>query len=151
MKNIRLVISVLVWALASACFAVKLPTSPYSRGYAGPAENHSFQMGTGISIEGYSVVGSGEYNPYSCTTPGVQGDPTDCQTCCEKEVLIPCEEAAGDDFDKILECGTLNTTCIKSCTNGTSLPLDAPTAFLLALVAAYGAVAVYRRRKVQEA
>jgi hypothetical protein len=53
------------------------------------------------------------------------------------------------------ECEALQITCISNCEdyalNEYRNPLDAPTAFLLALVAAYGAVAVYRKRKMQEA
>lgn len=147
MKNRNLILSVCFWLVSTALMAVSLPSSSYFRNSYGSSETYQAQMGTGVSINGYSVVGSGEYDTSVCTTEGEKGDPTVCQECCEREVLVPCEDDGGD----YLTCGALNTECIKSCTDGTSLPLDAPTAFLLALVAAYGAVAVYRRCKVQEA
>ncbi len=146
MKNKSLILSIVFWFVTTALMAVSLPSTSYYRGATNLAETFQTQVSTGVSINGYSLVGTADYeNTSACTTEGVKGDPTECQKCCDLEVLTPCLEA-GDDF---LYCGGLNTTCIESCAAGTSLPLDAPTAFLLALVAAYGAVAVYRKRIIK--
>ena len=147
MKNKSLILSIVFWFVTTALMAVSLPSTSYYRGATMSAETFQTQVSTGVSINGYSLVGAADYeNTSACTTEGVKGDPTECQKCCDKSVLTPCEDS-GEDF---YYCGGLNTACIESCTAGTSLPLDAPTAFLLALVAAYGAVAVYRKR-IQQA
>lgn len=144
MKNRNLILSVCFWLVSTALMAVSLPSSSYFRNSYGSSETYQAQMGTGVSINGYSVVGSGDYDTSICTDEGVKGDLTVCQVCCEESVLVPCEDDGGD----YLTCGALNTECIKSCTNGTSLPLDAPVLFLLALAATYGAYTAYRRRKL---
>ena len=146
MKNKSFILSIVLWLVSTALMAVSLPSSSYTRSFSGSADTYHASMGTGVTFSGFSTVGSGDYTKTGmCTTEGVQGDPEECKVCCNRDLFVPCMEDIGD----IVQCGALNTECVESCTKGTSLPLDAPTAFLLALVAAYGAVAVYRRKMQQ--
>lgn len=142
MKNKNLILSVIFWLVSTALMAVTLPSTSYYRGTTESAETYQTQVSTGVSINGYSLVGAASDGSTNC----IEANPQDvevCRICCHEKVLMPCiEENPSDPY----LCGQLNTDCIMSCTHGSSLPLDAPTAFLLALIAAYVAFAVYRRK-----
>ena len=143
MKNKSLILSIVFWFVTTALMAVSLPSTSYYRGATMSAETFQTQVSTGVSINGYSLVGAASYESTDVCTEENPKDVEPCRTCCRDNVLMPClEENPSDPY----LCGQLNTDCIMSCTNGSSLPLDAPTAFLLALIAAYGAVAVYRTK-----
>lgn len=96
----------------------------------------------GPTFANSSVVGSAGV---SCAEGNTNWtvDNNECSACCWNTVTYPCLTEGGNGK----ECEDLGAKCISDCSEylGYS-PLDAPTAFLLALVAAYGAIAVYRKR-----
>ena len=143
MKNKSLILSIVFWFVTTVLMAVSLPSSPYYRGATRSAETFQTQVGTGVSINGYSLVGTASDESTDVCTGENPQDVEPCRICCRDNVLMPClDENPSDPY----LCGQLNTDCIMSCTNGSSLPLDAPVFFLLMMIAAYGAVVVYRRK-----
>jgi hypothetical protein len=125
-----------IMAMCATCaMAVNLPNNSYNPMRSSiTTSNESYTLGTGISFNNTAVVG--EYVNGSCQVN--KQDPnaiTLCEKCCE--ALVFGEDGSLRDEDYY--------ACINDCM-GYSLPLDASVYFLLALVAAYGAVAVYRRK-----
>lgn len=127
-----------IMAMCATCaMAVSLPSNSYNE-YAGTrASSNSYTLGQGITFVNSATVGaySGECGDLE---EEWDGDSYSCGKCCDG--LYPddinTEENLAARRECYLACGLpLGDT-----------PLDAPTAFLLALVAAYGAVAVYRKR-----
>ena len=141
MKKQLLFIEMLMCSLSA--LAVKLPSDPYNS-YAGSVgSSGSYTVSTGTTFINQSTVET--YDTGSCTVD--KQDPNAiqlCESCCMGDVFLPCLQDGGTEES----CGSLYKECYNNCM-GASLPLDAPTAFLLALVAAYGAVAVYRKRMQQ--
>ena len=137
MKKQILFVIMLMCTLSAV--AVKLPSGPYKSGATG--SQVSYTTGSGITFMNQSTVG--DYIAGTCSKGELKGDAADqhCEACCEEQYQV-CEVLQNGD------CDELKKACINDCM-GYSLPLDAPTAFLLALVAAYGAVAVYRRKMQQ--
>ena len=139
MKKQLLFVVMLMCAISA--FAVKLPSDPYSSYKGSMANTESYRTGTGTSFMNSAVTAGyagecGEETDYAGDTPA-------CTNCCD--MYYPEGDASEANQEARRECYLACGVPL-----GDS-PLDAPTAFLLALVAAYGAVAVYRRRKVQEA
>ena len=137
MKKQILFIVMLMCSLSA--LAVKLPSDPY-RSYEGSVANTAtYTIGSGTTFVNSSIVGS--YEGICVVDKQNPSAIEDCEACCLREAYIPCIQQGGTEET----CGPLNKECFNACM-GVSLPLDAPTAFLLALVAAYGAVAVYRTK-----
>jgi hypothetical protein len=143
-KQILLVVLMLC---SMGAMAVSLPSKSYNvfsgtQGSTGP-----YTIGTGTTFANTSTVGS--YTG-TCENAGVNVTfGSVCTNCCAGEIcgattdseVDACEE---ENFDNIAW-----QSCMAACQGehlGYETPLDAPTAFLLALVAAYSAVAVYRRK-----
>jgi hypothetical protein len=146
-KQILLIVMTLC---AMSVMAVSLPTSSYKSFNATITTDQPYTLGTGTTFLNQSLVGAGSYT--DCVRDEASEVGTFCSECCTNAVC--------GEFDRtspeFAECMNSNVmgACMNSCSNphlDGGAPLDAPTAFLLALIAAYGAVAVYRRRKVQEA
>lgn len=137
---------------AMSAMAVSLPKNSYNiyRGTIPAADGYSLSVGT--TFVNTSTVGA-----YAdCLYPEYAKNDAQlfdaCTNCCY---------APGGAYDECLisnseaYCDQQADACVDKC-QGDSLalndqrePLDAPTAFLLALIAAYGAVAVYRRKMQQ--
>jgi len=132
----------LMFLMIQSAVAVTLPTtsySPYSSGsdYSGGSSEVVFGSGTIISG---SFTSLGTVDPSVCTTPGVRR--TDCEDCCDENVLLPCEKEQG----KGVTCDNLYTSCVNSCEQGGSLPLDGGLSILLTLALFSGAAKAFRNR-----
>jgi hypothetical protein len=140
MKNKNLILSLLFWMLASVAMAVTLPTSSYSGSFSGGAESYEVLLGTGVKMNGTSMLRSSTVDPYTCTDEGNPRGEADCTVCCANYVSWPCAKAGGSES----ECGELNMICLDGCTNGSrSLPLGS-TLLLLPFALVY---ALVRKRK----
>ena len=144
MKNRNLILSILFWAVNATIFAVTLPSSSYSGSFVGGADSYEVQLGTGTSMVGSTLLSSSgiDTDTSVCTEEGVQGSPSDCGICCYNNVYSDCISKGGTTK----ECGALNTTCVQSCTQGTSLPLGTPL-LLLPFIAVYALVRRNRKDK----
>lgn len=128
--------------LASVAMAVTLPTSSFSGSFSGGAESYEVLLGTGVKMNGTSMLRSstGDIDPYTCTDEGNPRDEADCTVCCANEVAWRCAKAGGSES----ECGELNMICLDGCTNGSrSLPLGS-SLLLLPFALAYTFI---RKRK----
>ena len=130
MKNI--ILSVLLWAVASVSMALTLPTSSYSSGIMEDAGTEAF-LGTGVKMNSFNALKSTNINKTECTTEGVSGDPTWCGTCCTYIF-----DRGGDQEDY--------KECVNSCINGYSLG-ESPLGEVLLLLPFALAYAFIRRRK----
>ena len=136
-KQILLVLMIMC---ATCAMAVSLPSNSYNS-YAGTvASSEGYTLGRGTTFVNRATVGAytGE-----CDLEGEWGGDSDlCATeCCD--LRYPSSDQSEANL-------AARRACYLAC--GLPLgdtPLDAPTAFLLALIAAYGAVAVYRKRMQQ--
>lgn len=128
--------------------AVTLPSNSYSN-YSGSAINtNPYVMETGTTIVNSSTVGAYGtciFEEYAKNEAALFDN---CSRCCWGSPYDECRLTQSES-----ECDKLADTCVNECQHDSMAlgdsPLDAPTAFLLALVAAYGAVAVYRRKMQQ--
>lgn len=139
------ILLVLMMMCATCAMAVKFPSSGVGGGSTG--EGYEPVGGVGPSYNNSSILGNAGA---SCAQQTWVSDKNACVDCCKNSVTIPCMEEilSGVTPDKTGEdCVKLGFECAQVCEEylGYS-PVDAPVAFLLALVAAYGAVAVYRKR-----
>jgi hypothetical protein len=144
MKNRNLILSVLFWAVVTACMAITLPSSSYSGNYIDESSSRELKLGTGASFVGTPFLRTSnniDVDASVCTEVGVPKDPVVCAPCCFDNVYKLCMEQTGND---VQACGPLNETCNKSCANGSSLPLGTP---LLLLPFALGYAVVRRNRK----
>ena len=120
--------------------AVSLPSNSYNS-YAGTvASSEGYTLGRGTTFVNRATVGA-----YTGQCGDLEidwdGDSYMCGECCDETF------SSSDQSEANLAA---RRACYLAC--GLPLgetPLDAPTAFLLALIAAYGAVAVYRKRMQQ--
>ena len=138
MKKQLLFIVMLMCSLSA--LAVKFPSDSYSSYKGTMANTESYRTGTGTSFMNSAVTAG--YGNECGNIDNYYGDTPACTDCCDSYY-------SEDDASEANQ--QARRECYLAC--GVPLgdsPLDAPMAFLLALVAAYGAVAVYRRRKVQE-
>ena len=141
---------------AACAMAVAFPSEGYGSGAGstgGTSESVGGVGGVGPSFNNSAILGN---DGASCaqSNPTWTKDANECSNCCFNTVSQPCfdeiiaDTMAGRTPSKTTsECESLGTECNRQCQEylGYS-PLDAPTAFLLALIAAYGAYTVYRRR-----
>lgn len=141
MKKQLLFVVMLMCSLSA--LAVKLPDNPYNNYAGSTGSSGSYTVSTGTTF-----VNQADVSPQAAGTCMVDKQNPNamdlCEECCVNNVLVPCLKEGGTEDS----CGPVYKECINSCM-GTSLPLDASVYFLLALVAAYGAVAVYRKRMQQ--
>jgi hypothetical protein len=131
MKNRYFILSILFWAIASACMAVTLPMSSYNSDFAtAMSDNESFVSTIGIQVRNYAVLTA--YNN-QCDhlrpdeTSGYDGDIDECKQCCRDKV----------------ESGQARQDCMLSCSIPLGMPLGTPL-LLLPFIAIY---AVVRKRK----
>ena len=126
---------------ATCAMAVQLPSKSYNS-YTGIAgSNETYTTGFGTQFMNQAVVGAYYQNQCDEYREGGQlwtGDISRCFICCNSN--FPEDDRSEANLEARRECMNMCDLPL-----GES-PLDAPTAFLLALVAAYGAVAVYRRK-----
>jgi hypothetical protein len=143
-KQILLIVMTLC---AVSAMAVSLPKASYSsyRGYVPTQDTYSLSVGT--TFVNQSTVGA--YEDLCGPNSGFSVTDTDpCPKCCQDNVFVPCLQTEGEA--KAEECYNKQLQCVQNCQYALGEernPLDAPVFFLLALIAAYGAVAVYRRKK----
>ena len=144
MKNRYFILSVLFWAITSVLFAVTLPSSSYTGSFMVGGDSYETQLGTGTSMIGSTLLASASVDTDAtvCTTDGVQGDPADCGLCCYNNVYKDCISQGGTTT----ECGALNEECVRSCTQGSSLPLGTPL-LLLPFIAIYAVIRRNRKDK----
>ena len=134
-----------IMAMCATCaMAVSLPSSSYNPyvGERGSAE--AYTMSAGTQFMNQAVVGAyykGQCDDHRKGGQQWTGDKSSCFICCNGQ--FPEEDRSEANLEARRECMNMCDLPL-----GES-PLDAPTAFLLALVAAYGAVAVYRKRMQQ--
>lgn len=133
-----------IMAMCATCaMAVGLPSKSYNSYVSNAHAEEGYSISTGTTFVNQATVGA--YNG-SCNPDSWQSDKNSCKTCCEGE-LDQCAANCAGNPACMQECFNQNAECHANCENPElGMPLDAPTAFLLALVAAYGAVAVYRKR-----
>ena len=139
------ILFVIMTMCATCAMAVSLPTSSYPVYGVGANDEQSYTVNSGTTFINQAIVGA--YNG-SCQPNNGDNFGNDCYSCCITEI---CPDNEDNCLDESNAASSLFLTCMKVCSGeylGQS-PLDAPTAFLLALVAAYGAVAVYRKRMQQ--
>ena len=137
MKHINLILSVLFWAIASICMAVKLPSSSFSGSFFLGADSYEAELGTGARMVGADMLtASASGVDFShCVKEGVPQDVPECETCCA--FILP----MGPSY------APLYTTCLNSCGQGKALGEITPIGnvlFLLPFIAIY---AVIRKRK----
>ena len=135
----------LMMMCATCAMAVKFPASGVGGGSTG--EGYQPESGIGPSYNNSVVLGNAGAN---CAQQSWVSDENTCVDCCNSSVTYPCfdEILSGVTPDKNAEdCEKLGAECAQVCEEylGYS-PLDSSVYFLLALIAAYGAVAVYRKR-----
>lgn len=136
-KQILLIVMTLC---AISAMAVSLPNTSYSSYASRVTNTDSYTLSVGTKFLNQAVVGTynGECDQYREGGNLWTGDVSACENCCLTSYT--CGE---EDWD----CLDARGLCMDNCGEPLGgLPLDAPTAFLLALVAAYGAVMVYRRK-----
>lgn len=135
MKKQLLFVVMLMCAISA--FAVKLPSDPYSSYKGSMANTESYTSGAGITFMNSAVTAG--YGGECGNIDDYYGDSSPCTDCC-------------DGYFPETDFSDANQQARRECYLACGLPLgdtplDAPIAFLLALVAAYGAFAVYRRKK----
>ena len=128
-----------IMAMCATCaMAVSLPSNSYNE-YAGTrASSDSYTLGQGITFVNRATVGA-----YGGECGSLEDDWAGDSDLCTTECCDPSYPSS--DLSEANQAA--RRECYLAC--GLPLgesPLDAPTAFLLALVAAYGAVAVYRKK-----
>ena len=143
-KQILLIVMTLC---AVSAMAVSLPRVSYQSYNASIPTQEGYSLSIGTTFVNHSTVGA--YEDVCGADSGFgSSDVHKCPSCCTDNAYDPCIREKGEEAWQ--ECESLQITCINNCEdyalNEYRNPLDAPTAFLLALVAAYGAVAVYRKR-----
>jgi hypothetical protein len=128
--------------------AITLPSKSYNARSLYGSTDTGYSLSIGTTFVNQSTVGAYEG---VCTKQEGDfiGDGSACMNCCLGEY-----ETCKSNGGSILQCAMAKEDCNAYC-EYLSLgeernPLDAPVFFLLALIAAYGAVVVYRR-KMQEA
>ena len=132
----------MLWAIASVCMAITLPSSSYSA-YETTNVSESFTLGIGSSITNTYMASAGDYARGTCTVD--KQDPNAiylCEQCCIGTVLMPCAQQGGTEAT----CGPAYKECINDCM-GASLPLGTP---LLLLPFALVYALVRRKRNVVE-
>ena len=135
------ILFVLMIMCATCAMAVSLPSSSYNSYASSVANTDSYKLGSGTMFLN-RATGGAYTNQCGDLEEEWDGDSNACGKCYDG--YFP-------DYDNSEENLAARRQCYLAC--GLPLgdtPLDAPTAFLLALVAAYGAVAVYRKR-IQQA
>jgi len=141
MKKLKLMALGLMFLMIQNAVAVTLPSTSYTPYAGGGSESSEVVFSSGSMISGsYSSLGT--VDPGVCTTsePSVPAYESNCSDCCDIHVLGPCEDEKGTN------CDELNVTCINSCMQGGSLPLDGGLSILLALALGSGAVRVLRKK-----
>ena len=141
-KQILLIVMTLC---AISAMGVNLPTASYKSFSANLPSQDTYSLSIGTTFVNHSTVGA--YNG-SCQPNNADNFGSDCYSCCIAEI---CPSNEDDCIDESNPKSSLFLTCMEVCSGeylGQS-PLDAPVVFLLALIAAYGAVAVYRRKMQQ--
>jgi hypothetical protein len=133
---------------AMSAMAVSLPRASYNA-YSIPTVEEGYTLGIGTKIVNFSTVSAGYEG--GCTN-GSQTYGTVCFNCCVDDACAGIDKS---NPTQMAECinSNLYLDCMSMCQYGEHLgeegPLDIPAAFLLALIAAYGAFAVYRRKMQQ--
>lgn len=133
-----------IMAMCATCaMAVGLPSKSYNSYVSNANAEEGYSISTGTTFVNQATVGA--YKG-SCNPDSWQSDKNSCKTCCEGE-LDQCAASCAGNPACMQECFNQNAECHANCENPElGMPLDASVYFLLALVAAYGAVAVYRKR-----
>ena len=145
MKNI--ILSVLFWAVASVCMAIKLPSTSYSAYSTSDMDSESYTMSIGTTIANQAVLSA--YNG-GCINQGLNnGSGTEigniCTNCCADE-LCPGLSAEACQTKLIIEGNiSLWGECMKAC-EGEHLPLGSPL-LLLPFALVY---AIVRRKRKEE-
>jgi hypothetical protein len=100
MKYINLILSVLVWMVASVAMAVTLPTSSYVGSSFGGSDSYETLLGTGVKMNVSEYLqASSNVDVNACTIENVPRDPDVCSTCCGNEII-----AKGGTLDEYLTC-----------------------------------------------
>lgn len=141
----QVLLFVLMFACWCSAMAVNLPTSSYRMYNTSLDADQTYTIGTGTTFINQAVVGAYTGN---CQPQNGDNFGNDCYSCCTAEI---CPSNEDDCSDESKPESSLFVTCMGVCSGeylGQS-PLDAPVAFLFAMIAAYGAVAVYRSKMQQ--
>jgi hypothetical protein len=145
MKYINLILSVLVWMVASVAMAVTLPTSSYVGSSFGGSDSYETLLGTGVRMNVSEFLqASSSVDVNACTIENVPRDPDICNQCCRDEIL-----AKGGGVDEYL-------TCHDACTHGAfalneeKSPLG-EALVLLPFIAIYAVVRRYRKDNAEQA
>ena len=86
MKNRYFILSILFWAIASVCLAIKLPASPFVSEYAyADSDNESYVSSIGTQIMNHAMLSAytGECDEYREGGKLWQGDVNGCTDCCD--------------------------------------------------------------------
>ena len=133
MKNRNLILSVVLWVIASAVFAVKLPSSPFqATGMSYDAASENITVSSGAKYT--QVYLTSNITEFADACYGTDVDEEECIDCC-----VEYEKQCKGDTD----CYQKVDICKTTCREGPSLPLGTPL-MLLPFIAAY---AVLRRRE----
>ena len=132
MKNRYFILSILFWAIASICLAIKLPASPFISEYAyADSDNESYVSSIGTQIMNHAMLSAynGECDHLREGGYAYQGDVNECFGCCEG---ISDREARAQCYDM--------------CETPLGMPLGT-TLCLAPFALAYAGFMFYRRRK----
>ena len=132
MKNRYFILSILFWAIASVCLAIKLPASPFISEYAyADSDNESYVSSIGTQIMNHAMLSAynGECDEYREGGELWQGDADLCKGCCDG---ISDREARAQ--------------CYNMCDTPLGMPLGT-TLCLAPFALAYAGFMFYRRRK----
>jgi hypothetical protein len=145
-KQILLIIMTL---FTMSAMAVNLPTNSYRSYGLNTEPSQPYTLSIGTKFINTSTVGAGYSGGCKDLGKDLDDFQTPCTECCARSIC----DAESDSEIRECERNTDDATwsnCMTDC-SGVHLnqPLDAPVFLLLALIAAYGAFAVYRR-KMQE-
>jgi hypothetical protein len=136
MKNRYFILSILFWAIASVCLAIKLPASPFISEYAyADSDNESYVSSIGTQIMNHAMLSAynGECDEYREGGKLWQGDVNGCTDCCD--LYFP----SGVDREG-------RAKCYDMCDTPLGMPLGT-TLCLAPFALAYAGFMFYRRRK----
>lgn len=133
MKNRNLILSVLLWAVASVSMAITLPTSSYSS-FVFDDDATAYTISTGTTFLNHSLSSSSTTD-FGCYKEEGDEFGTSCWDCCTRTT-------GSTKFDH-----PDNIACMQQCQSTHLGSLDASVAVLLSMILAYAGFMFYRRRK----
>jgi hypothetical protein len=140
MKNKNLILSVLVWILASSIMAITLPSSPYETFVISNDTEQAYSLAAGTTIKNHSTLGSSNYEQTCSKEETVEIG--ECNNCCA--AAVGCSPT---DYACLAANSEVYAACMGYCQGSHLGSLDANVMVLISMVIAYAGFMFYRRRK----